>query len=73
MANYLKTKGIIKHALFGIRIDKVFIQYYYESKKEIGHCGVWLWLAVILFFLGIVVGFCKDIFIEVDSNCKGTA
>jgi hypothetical protein len=57
MANYLKKKGKIERSLYGVRVDIVFIEYAKETLKEKGYCGVWLWLTIISFFLGIIISF----------------
>ncbi len=56
MADHLYRKKIIKHRLFGLRPDIVFVQYYKITKEEDGHTGKWFWITVYGFVILIITG-----------------
>jgi hypothetical protein len=55
MAYYLYKNGVIKHVLFGLRPDVVFVEYYKNTIKEQGRVGRWFWIAIIGFVCFLVV------------------
>ncbi len=59
MADYLYRKKIIKHRLFGLRPDIVFVEYYRDTKREQNRVGSWFWLTIISFICMIVSGLAK--------------
>ena len=56
MNDYLYRKGLVKHKLFIVRLDVVFIEYYKISIKEYGHAGVWFWIFIYSFIIMIISG-----------------
>jgi len=57
MAEYLYRKKIINHRLAGIRIDQIYGGYVKDTLAEKGHRGLWLWVHLVTFPVGVILTF----------------
>jgi hypothetical protein len=64
MAEYLYRKKKINHRIAGIRIDQIYRGYVKDTLAEKGHIGLWLWVHLVNFPIGVILTFLQVFIIK---------